>query len=453
MEHDLNFFCNLVNKLNKEEKITPIIKPLSPGELRDSIDLSLTNKGNTQEVFEKNITDVVMATPRTSTRLFFNQLFGGRNSKAILGDLLSVVLNNGMHIYKVNGIQVLIEREIIKTIIPMIGYKKNISSGIFTPGGSMSNFMALLMARDIHDKNVRENGISKNMIVYTSDQSHYSMVKNIRFAGIGENNLRKIISNKYGQINIEVLENQIQKDIKDGHHPFFIKATAGTTVLGAFDDFEKISEICKKYNLWFHIDGALGGSTIFSDKYKNLMKGIKLSDSFAINAHKMLGVPISCSMIFTKNKKHMYNSFSSEADYLYQGDADDLNPGLLSLQCARTNDALKFWTLWKSIGTEGLAKIVEKEFYLADIARNYLRNNVDYTLYSFDNSTNICFNYKNYDAKKLCKILYKETELLISHGSFKGNTFLRLVTVRYENEKEDIINVFKTIERVAANYM
>lgn len=446
MQHDIKLFTEIVEKLQHHEEHEPVTTPLTPEELRTQIDISLQEKGISEEEFAQVTTDVVLSSPRSASNHFFNQLFGGRKSKAVLGDLLSVVLNTGMHTYKVNGIQVLIEKELIDKISEMINYPVDTAGGIFTPGGSMSNFMGLLMARDTHDPDVKKEGVSKKMIAYLSDQSHYSMVKNIRFSGLGEENLRKIPSNNLGQMNVQKLEAAIQKDIADGYTPFFVKVTSGTTVLGAFDPIDGIADICEKYNLWLHVDGALGGTTLFSNQHKHLIKGIERSDSFALNAHKMLGTPISCSMIIVKNKQNLFSSFNSQADYLYQGEANDINPGMISLQCARTNDALKLWTLWKSIGTNGLEKIIDTNFQLAEIAREYIKSNNDYTLYGDQESTNICFNYKNHSAINICKKMYEEGKLMIGHGTFQDVTFIRLVTINSNNTEKDILNFFSIIE-------
>ena len=88
--------------------------------------------------------------------------------------------------------------------------------------------------------------------------------------------------------------------------------------MGAFDPILEISAICKKYDLWLHIDGAYCGSVIFSEKYKHLIEGVEKADSFSVNAHKRLNTPLTCSIIVAKYKKHLYNSFSNEASYLYQ---------------------------------------------------------------------------------------------------------------------------------------
>ncbi|GEQ87071.1 pyridoxal-dependent decarboxylase [Patiriisocius marinistellae] len=449
MQKDLELFQRLANKLFEAEKKNPIATPIPADELYDTLSISLDDNPVSDEFFEDTLGRLIESTPKTATKLFFNQLFGGRNPKATIGDLLAVLLNNSMYTYKVAGPQVGIEKEILHKSCDLIGYGKD-ADGTFAPGGSMSNFMALLMARDAYNANIPQDGVTQKLIVYTSAESHYSTPKNAAFAGIGRKQVHFIKTNDYGEMLAADLKKQIIKDIDAGNHPFFVNATAGTTVLGAFDPIEPLSKICKKYNIWLHVDGAYCGSVIFSEKYKHLVKGLEHSDSFSYNAHKMLGTPLSCSIILTKHKKHLHDSFSNDAAYLYQTDGDDYNLGKTSLQCGRRNDALKFWTLWKSVGTKGLSKMVDHQFHLADVARNYIKSNSDYTLYSYDNSISICFNYKGIPAQELCTRLYEDAALMVGFGNFNGTTFVRLVTINAGNEDSDILNFFNTLESFVA---
>jgi len=242
----------------------------------------------------------------------------------------------------------------------------------------------------------------------------------------------------------------ILEDLEKGNTPFFVNLTAGTTVLGAYDSIPPTNLICKKYNLWLHVDGAYGGGVIFSKKYKHLVAGVSEADSFSVNAHKMLGTPLTCSIILTKHSQQLYDSFSNDAEYLYQTDGDDYNLGKISMQCGRRNDALKFWTLWKSVGTETLEKYVDQQFYLAEVAREYISKHPDYTLYSYDDSISICFNYKGIDANELCTLMYQEAEIMVGFGKFREDEFIRFVTINSENKKEDILNFFAKLEAFVA---
>lgn len=446
MIEDLELFNELVEILLNEEHFNPVAQPIETEELFTSLDLNLNAEPAIDDDFKITLSQIIKSTPKTASTSFFNQLFGGRMSRAVLGDLLAVMLNNSMYTYKVAGPQVGIQKTLLRAICDLIKYPKS-ADGTFAPGGSMSNYMAVLMARDKYDPNARQRGITRPMTIYTSDVSHYSIGKNASFIGIGKDQVRLIPSNSKGEMLPDALEKQIIEDKQNGMLPFFVNATAGTTVLGAFDDVDTISKICKTHDLWLHLDGAYCGGVIFSAQYKHLVNGIEHTDSFSINAHKMLGTPLSCSILVTRDKKYLYDSFSNEAEYLYQTDTDDFNLGKTSLQCGRRNDALKLWTLWKSVGSNGLESMVNSQFHLAEIARTYIKAHPDYELYSFENSISVCFNYKNIPAKTLCTQLYKDAQLMVGFGNFKGQDFVRMVTINSVLQEKDIRNFFTTIEQ------
>lgn len=446
MEKTLADFQALALELLADEKKRPVVDFIPSEQLFERIDLSLNEEPIDEDLHFQKIRELMLASTRTSTSGFFNQLYGGRNKSAVLGELLSVMLNNSMYTYKAAGVQVGVEKSIIRKVCELIGWDDN-AEGTFPTGGSMSNLMSMILARDAYNKNVRFDGVSQKMTVYTSVESHYSVPKNAAFAGVGRNNVRFIPVDKMGKMNVEELNKAIEKDIQDGFHPVLVNATAGTTVLGAFDDIEAINKVCKKHSVWLHVDGAYSGAVIFSEKYKHLAKGLESADSFSFNAHKMINTPLTCSILVVKNKKYLYDSFSVEADYLFQTEEDNFNPGQTSLQCGRRNDALKFWTFWKRVGTKGLEDLVNHEFALADTAREYIRNNPEYQLYSFDDSISVCFNYKNIPARELAALLYEESQLMVSHGHFQGQDFIRFVTINGQNDHQTILDFFNRLEQ------
>ena len=452
MKDVLPLFNELVSELLDDEQANPVAEHIPSAELYETIDLSLPEEAIESKAFKNILRELLLKTPRTATTAFFNQLFGGRNDKAVLGDLLAVVLNNSMYTYKAAGPQVGVEKVILRKICDMLGWDDQ-SDGTFATGGSMTNFMSMLMARDAFNKRIPHEGVRQHLTVYTSIESHYSIPKNAAFAGIGRENVRYVPTDDHGRLLPQELEAMIEKDKADGYHPVLVNLTAGTTVMGAFDPIEEVSPICKKHNVWLHVDGAYCGSVLWSNKYRHLIQGIEQADSFSVNAHKMLGTPLTCSIIVVKDKEALYRSFSNDASYLYQTDHDEFNLGKTSLQCGRRNDALKFWTLWKQVGTKGLEALVDKQFALADTARDYIRNHLDYTLYSYDDSISVCFNYKGISARKICTALYEESQLLVGYGSFKGDEFIRFVTINAQNDPSVIVDFFKTLERFVEEHV
>lgn len=448
LNDDLSLFNELTTYFLKEEQQNPVSDYISPDKLHKALDLKLSKEGMADKAFRNSLKKVILKSTKSSSKLFFNQLYGGRHSKAVLGDLLSVMLNNSMATYKISGPQTMVEKEVLSEVYKLIGYDKN-PGGTFPTGGSMSNFMSLIIARDKVDLKIKEKGVFHHLVAYTSENSHYSIDKNASFAGIGKANVRHIKSDEYGKISVLEFKKQVKLDLSRGLTPFYLNATAGTTVLCAFDNIRELASVCQEHNIWLHLDGAFGGSVIFSEKHNHLVDGISQTDSFCFNAHKTLGAPLSTSVLAVKDKRHLYNSFNNNANYLYQTHNEEYNLGQTSLECGRRNNALKLWSMWKAIGTNGIAKIVEKEFKLAEIARNYVKSNSDYTLYSFEESLSICFNYKDFDPQDLCKRLYESSALMVGFGNFKDKRFVRLVIVNCENSSKELTQFFATLEAFA----
>ena len=163
MKNVLDLFQRITNDLLVDEKENPVAKHIPSAKLFDTLDLSLKSDPLSEAEFEKVVTELVFASPRTATTGFFNQLFGGRNPKAILGELLSVILNNSMYTYKAAGPQIGVEKVILREICDMIGWDEN-SDGTLAPGGSMTNFMSMVMARDAASSKVVREGMQQKMI-------------------------------------------------------------------------------------------------------------------------------------------------------------------------------------------------------------------------------------------------------------------------------------------------
>ncbi|XP_010077666.1 PREDICTED: acidic amino acid decarboxylase GADL1-like, partial [Pterocles gutturalis] len=199
--------------------------------------------------------------------------------------------------------------------------------------------------------------------------SHYSMKKAASFLGIGTENVYFIKTDERGKMIPEELEKQVQRARKEGSAPFLVCATAGTTVLGAFDPLDKIADICEKHDLWLHVDASWGGSALISRKHRRLLHGIHRADSVAWNPHKMLLAGIQCCALLVKDNSGLLKKcYSAKAAYLFQQDKFydvSYDTGDKSIQCSRRPDAFKFWLMWKALGTTGLEERVNRALALA----------------------------------------------------------------------------------------
>ena len=227
----------------------------------------------------------------------------------------------------------------------------------------MSNMMALLAARHEHFPHVRRQGwkAEDKPVAFTAAQSHYSINRGAMVCGMGMDQMRQVPAEDNGRMDPVALEKMVKEEIAKGNKPFFVNSVAGTTVLGAFDDHDAISAVCKKYGMWHHVDACWGGFVIFADKdrQKGLMKGIEKVDSIAFNPHKGMGVPNQCATLITNDKKDALRmANTSGAEYLFhESEYSKYDIGDKTLSCGRRPDGLKLWLSIKKHGLDGFRDI------------------------------------------------------------------------------------------------
>lgn len=442
----------LIKKYYEHSQKVPVLKYKTPEKLKEEVDLKISKKWTDIDSLFDEMEKIVLNSPKTSSKWFFNLLFWWQIFPAVMAEMLTAVLNNTMHTYKSAWIHILIENEVIDFMNKKIWYKN--WDWIFTPWGSLSNTVAMIIARNEKNPSIVNEGISnKKLTAYTSDQWHYSLPKAVNFVGIWKNNLRVIESDKRGKMNVEKLENQIKKDISEWYTPFFIKATAGTTVLGAFDPIDEIVKIAKKYKIWLHVDASLWWTALLSKKHKNLLKWINNSDSVTRNPHKMMNVPVLAAPILVKDRTVLLKSFHEEADYLIQPqkstntlDVSKYNPASKSIQCGRRNDAFKVRTALKFLGEDGYEKRVNHQFDLAKHATEIIKKDKDLKLMIEPEWVNVCFQVKWKSAKAICDKLDAEWIIKVSYGFWRWEEMIRLMCVNADMTNQDIDNFFIAIK-------
>ena len=438
---------DIIKKYYEHSKKYPVLKYTAPRTLKKNIQLTINHQGMKIDQLFKEIEKIALNSPKTNSKGFFNLLVGGEILPAVMAEILTAVLNNTMHTYKSAGIHILIEQEVINFLLKKVGYKKG--DGIFAPGWSLTNMIALVLARNEKYSSIKNSWIrGKKLVGYTSDQAHYSTEKFISVTGLGKEAIRILPTDIKGKMNIKILEETIISDLHHGYIPFFVNATAGTTVLGAFDPIEKIAKIAKKYKLRLHTDAALGWWALLSQKHKHLLKGIASSDSVSRSLHKMMNIPLLAAVLLVKNPSILYENFHEDADYLFQMDDKELNPGNKSIQCGRRNDAFKVWTALKYLWESGYEKRINTEFDNAKYARDLIKKDKNLTLVLEPECINVCFQVQGKPASKICEALDKQWLIKVSYGKRKWEEFIRLMCVNADMTKKDIDNFFKQVKNV-----
>jgi glutamate decarboxylase len=197
----------------------------------------------------------------------------------------------------------------------MFGLQGDYIGGVTMPGGSASNLTSILIARNTLYPETKTSGYGTHrFVLFTSAHGHYSLEKAAQMLGFGNKNACSVPVDETGRMIPSELQRLITETRSQGGTPFYVNATAGTTVLGSFDPFKEIADICKREGLWMHVDGSWGGSVVFSERLRQgRLNGVERADSIAINPHKMLGVPMTCSFLLGKDIRQFHRSNTSAA--------------------------------------------------------------------------------------------------------------------------------------------
>ena len=371
----------------------------------------------------------------TKSPFFMNQLFSGIHPESLLASEIVARTRTTLATQEASPLFSQIEKEVANELGFLFGWPKTKADGICVPGGSAGNFMALHCARNRKFPTAKTEGTgSRSLRVFVSEEAHYSFKKGAMALGLGTNSLVAVKADKNGKMIPENLEEKIQECLSAGAFPLLVSATAGTTVLGAFDPMEAIGKICRKHNIWFHIDAAWGGPVIFSQH--KLMQGSELADSITFDAHKLLGSGLTCSFFLTNDLPNLLASNDvSGGDYLFH-ESEELDRGRLSWQCGRGADAFSFWTFWKSYGTEGIGKFVDQLMELRKETVKWIKQNPRLKLLGEPEYLNICVEIlplpsanddKDWSVKVRNQLIASNEAMVNFSRDKEGRSFLRLI--------------------------
>ncbi len=438
----------IAERLLEAEREEPVAPFRTPEEMVELIDPFLSAQGMSSQAVLDALETVVLATPRTCSNQFFNQLFSGRLNMATAGEVLASLLNTSMYTYKVAGPNALIETALTQHMASKVGYEKG--EGVFSPGGSLANLTALIMARNEAMPGARESGLDARAVaVYASAHCHYSVRKACGMTGLGRRNLRLVETDERGRMNPDTLASMIAADRAARVTPIAIVATAGTTVRAAFDPIEPIAAVAKTHGIWLHVDGAMGGAMLLSEAHADLTAGSELADSWTWDAHKLMGIPLSSSVILCKQRGMLAKHFDEAASYLFQGDADEYNHGTRSIQCGRRNDALKLWAAWKQLGDDGFQKRIDHLFTLARFTAKEIERRPALELTCTPESVNVCFEATGKPSDAICETLRREQRAMVGHAEVNARRVIRVACVNADMTTDDMIAFLDAVEDVA----
>lgn len=374
---------------------------------------------------------VLQYSVRTGHPRFLNQLFGGVDPSGIAGDWLTTLLNTSMYTYEVAPALTVMETALMRRMGDLVGFSGG--EGVFTPGGSIANLMALLAARHRAFPEAKAGGLpgGTRPVVFLSAEAHYSTPRAASVVGLGTEAVITVPVDRIGRMDPAELDRAIHRARDNSRHPLMVVATAGTTVPGAFDPIEPIAEIATSHGVWLHVDASYGGGVLFSPAHRPLVEGIDRADSVTWNPHKMMGLPLTCSVLLMREQGVLEATNGMSADYLFHGAGGPTRDlGDLSLQCGRRPDALKLWLSWLAHGDVGYRLRVERLFDLAAAFRQMVLHRDGFELAREPEATNVCFRYLpkadrdlTGDARqrRLGKVTVATRQRLLESGGFMLN--------------------------------
>ena len=434
----------------------PVSKEAGAIQLEKIKHIGFPEKGRAvEEVVKEMENEVYKYSGNANHPRFFGFVPGPASCVSWLGDVMTSAYNIHAGGSKLAPTVNCIEQEVIKWMASKAGFGDN-AGGIFVSGGSMANITALTAARD---KKLNDDTLHLG-VAYVSDQTHSSVAKGLRVIGISDSRIRKIPTDQNFRMIIPELEKTVKEDIANGFIPFVTIGTAGTTNTGSIDPLEEIASICKTYNMWFHVDGAYGGSVLASLKYKDLLKGVEEADSLSWDAHKWLFQTYGCAAVIAKDIKDLYKSFHVNPEYLkdIQEDPASVNMFDIGIELTRPARGLKLWLTLQVLGTDLVGSAIDQGFKIANWAQEALQEKDDWEIVSPSQLAIINFRYspkclneeqKDYLNEKISAIIRSSGYAAIFTTVLNGKTVIRMCTIHPETTKVDIQTTIQFLDKYA----
>uniref|UniRef100_A0A8C2PAX5 Glutamate decarboxylase 1 n=1 Tax=Capra hircus TaxID=9925 RepID=A0A8C2PAX5_CAPHI len=336
----VNILLHYIEKtFDVKSKILDFHHPHQLLEGLDGFDLELSDHPESLEQLLVDCTDTLKYGVKTGHPRYFNQLSSGLDVIGLAGEWLTATANTNMFTYEIAPVFTVMETVLLKKMCEIIGWRETEADGIFSPGGSISNLYGILVARYKQYPEIKARGMAvlPCIVLFVSEQGHYSIKKAAAALGIGTDNVIEVRCDERGKMIPAELEKNILQAQRKGQTPFCVVATAGSTVFGAFDPLHDIA--------------AWGGGLLLSRKHSYKLSGIERADSVTWNPHKLMGVPLQCSALLTREKGLLGACNQMQAEYLFQPDKVyniNFDTGDKTVQCGRHVDVFKLWLMWKA---------------------------------------------------------------------------------------------------------
>src|ERR1700741_1970138 len=434
-------------------RVTP---EATPAELEKLFDEPLPEQGIAMEYildrFRDDIAPNAMGVPSPK---YFGQFNPTPLPIGVWADALSSMLSQNAGAWRNGPTSAMIEARVIRWLCDLLNYGAK-SFGTLASGGSEANLIALKCARDSVAAGIKDRGVrtaQSDLIIYASEQCHYSIDKSADILGLGREGLRKIPTDERFHISLDALQEAIAADRAAGLLPCCIVGVAGTTSTGVIDPLESLAQIARENRCWYHVDAAYGGPLAFSPRHKEMLRGIELADSITFDPHKWMFVPFACGATLVRGgSRVLRDAFDMTPEYLSEdrGGADvEFDFFRYGQMGTRRFNSLKLWMAIKFMGREGYAKTVERHIALT----KYLARQID-ALDGFERVGEVetavcCFRVlpeSDQLQQRLQQIIERGGEAWLTTTVLHGSRALRVNINSFLTEQHHVDDLVKLLE-------
>ena len=368
---------------------------------------------------------------------------GGLYVSAI-ADYLAGVTNRYAGLFFASPGAVRMERMLLSWMAEFIGYPET-TAGDLTSGGSIANLVGIVTAREAH--NLKAKDYPKS-VVYLSEQTHHSVEKALRIAGLGECLKRCVPLDQNYRMQAEALEGAILSDKEAGLSPWLAVASAGTTDAGAVDPLVEIADIAESHRVWLHVDGAYGAMFALCEPGRRKLRGVERSDSIILDPHKGLFMPLGSGAVLVKDGRKLLQAHYYHASYLQDQDIlaspDEISPAELSPELTRPFRGLRLWLPLKLAGVAPFRAALEEKLVLARYFYEEIQRVDGFEVGPPPDLSIVTFRYipRRGDAnefnQKLVNAVQQDGRIFLSSTMVKGEFTLRLAVLGFRTHLDTI---------------
>ncbi len=350
----------------------PVLAQVQPGEMRQRLPENPPEEPVSMEAILRDMEEYIVPGLTHWNHPAFFAYFGISGSgPGILGELLSAAFNVNAMLWKTSPAATELEEVSLDWLRQLIGLPPSFS-GVINDTASVSTLCAIAAAREVAtDFRSRVEGLSAGsrgarIRLYTSQEAHSSVDKGAVVAGIGQEGVRKIATDREFRMDPEALRGAIKEDIREGWRPFSVVATVGTTSTTSIDPVAEIADICEEYGLWLHIDAAYAGAAAVVPEMRWVLDGCDRANSIVVNPHKWLFAPIDISAFYCREPDLLLRTFQLVPEYLKTAEEDVVRNYMdYTIQLGRRFRALKLWMIIRYFGKNGIARLLSEHVRMA----------------------------------------------------------------------------------------